>query len=205
MDSLRNSIQAAVDKKQLVVFNGDVRNLAVKLGLPPPITVGNLIRTLDDLPALPSQLGYDSGPIVFGGGVPVGGFAHVTIFRDGTSVFSGHLHDSGATSYNTACVCAVKDIQNRVYLFQHAGNVAGTFGSGSRDDDWNPSGPPNASIVANWADLAHATATFQTSVTLDLGSLVDRTLATIGVVASIIGVIFSGKGSGGKSGGGARQ
>jgi len=203
MDSLRNSIQAAVDKKQLLVFNGDVRNLAVKLGLPLPITVRNLIRTLDDLPALPSQLDHDSGPIVFGGGVPVGGFAHVTMFRDGTSIFSGHLHDSGATSFNTACVCAVKDAKNNAYLFQHAGNVAGTFGSGSRDDDWNLSGPQNDSIVANWADLLHATATFQTSVTLDLGSLIDRTLAGIGAVAAVIGVIVSG--SGGKSGGGARQ
>jgi hypothetical protein len=196
MDSLRNSIHTAVDKKQLPVFNGDVRNLAVKFGLPIPISVHNLIRTLDDLPALPSQLDYDSGPIVFDGGVPVGGFAHATIFRDGTSVFSGHLHDSGATSYNTACICAVKDTQNRVYLFEHAGNVAGSLGSGSRDDDWNLSGPQNASIVVNWADLAHATATFQTSATLDLGSLVDRTLAAIGVVVAVIGVILSGKGQG---------
>jgi hypothetical protein len=199
MNSLRNSIQIAVNKRQLPAFVGDVRNLAVKFGLPVPISVRNLIRTLDNLPALPSQLDYDSGPIVFGGGVPVGGSAHVTIFSDGTSVFSGHLHDSGATSYNTASICAVKDTRNRVYLFQHAGSVAGTVGSGSRDDDWNAPGPQNASVVANWADLAHATPTFQTSATLDLGHLVDTVIAGIGTVAAVIALVVAGHGKNGAS------
>jgi hypothetical protein len=48
-------------------------------------------------------------PIVFGGGVPVGGNTHLTIRQDGTYSFTGHFHDSGATEYNMALMIAVKD------------------------------------------------------------------------------------------------
>jgi hypothetical protein len=85
---------------------------------------------------LPFQLDFDWNPIVFGGGVPVGGYSHLTIRQDGTYSFSGHFHDSGATEYNMALVWAVKDSQNNVYTFEHKGHVSGTFESGSRDDDW---------------------------------------------------------------------
>src|SRR5258708_16270013 len=83
-------------------------------------------------PQLTNQLDFDWNPIVFDGGVPVGGHAHVTIRSDGTYSFSGHFHDSGATEYDMQLVWAVKDHTNKVYTFEHQGHVSGTFESGSR-------------------------------------------------------------------------
>jgi hypothetical protein len=98
-----------------------------------------------DTPGSPG--GLDSGgldfsfnPIVFGGGVPVGGWSNLTVRQDGTYTFSGHFHDSGATQYNMALIWAVKDSRNIIYTFEHKGQVAGTFESGSRDDDWSEDG-----------------------------------------------------------------
>jgi hypothetical protein len=57
---------------------------------------------------LPDQLDFDWNPIVFGGGVPVGGYSHVTVRKDGTYTFSGHFHDSGGLEYNMALVWAIR-------------------------------------------------------------------------------------------------
>ena len=140
---------------------------------------------------LPNQLDFDSGEIVFSGGTPVGGTSHVTLFRDGTSQFSGSLHDSGATAFSTLVVCLVKDSEGHVYVFEHQGNVAGTFESGSRDDLWNVSAPSNPQVVEHWDALAAGnSSTFTTSVDVDLGSLVNTALALIGAAAGVASVIL---------------
>ena len=47
-------------------------------------------------PSLPEQLGpFNWNPIVFGGGVPVGGWAQLTMFRNGAVNYTGHFHVSG--------------------------------------------------------------------------------------------------------------
>jgi Repeat of unknown function (DUF346) len=56
-----------------------------------------------------TEIHFDDDSIVFEEGVPVGGFAHLTLRYDGTYTFSGHFHDSGATEYNVGLVWAVKD------------------------------------------------------------------------------------------------
>ncbi len=57
---------------------------------------------------LPSQLDFDL-QVTFTGDVPVGGTVHVTLFNDGTSVFSGHMHDFGFPDYNYIIVCRIID------------------------------------------------------------------------------------------------
>ena len=77
---------------------------------------------------LPPQLDFDWNPIVFGGGVPVGGWSHLTLRQDGTYTFSGHFHDLGALEYNMALVWGVQAGQNgNLYTFEHRGHVSGTF------------------------------------------------------------------------------
>ena len=43
---------------------------------------------------VPATLDFNFDPIVFGGGVPVGGSSHLTIRQDGSYTFSGHFHSS---------------------------------------------------------------------------------------------------------------
>jgi hypothetical protein len=96
---------------------------------------------------------FDFMPLVFGYGVSVDGSSHLTIRQDGSSTFSGHVHDSGASGYNVSVVCTVEDSQNMAYTFQHSGYVYGALDSGSRDDDWTDDSQNN-SIADYWADLA---------------------------------------------------
>ena len=76
-----------------------VQGLAQRFGISPPVPTDQLIK---DIEALPTELDFDAPSIVFGGGVPVGGFSHLTLRQDGTYTFSGRFHDSGATEYNTS-------------------------------------------------------------------------------------------------------
>jgi len=145
-----------------------------------------------DTPApMPTVLDFDFNPIVFDGGVPVGGSSHLTIRQDGTYTFSGHFHDSGATEYNVSLVWAVKDSQNMVYTFQHNGHVAGTFESGSRDDDWTNDGQNNA-IAQNWAHLASgASGTARAAANIDLVNLTNSLIGTLGTVLGIVAIVIA--------------
>ena len=142
-------------------------------------------------PLPPTELHFDVNSIVFDGGVPVGGFSHLTLRQDGTYSFSGHFHDSGATEFNVSLVWAVKDSRNVVYTFQHAGHVAGTFESGSRDDDWSTDGQ-NDAIAQHWTDLARgANATLKASANLDLVNLSNSVIGSLGLVLGVIGIVVA--------------
>ncbi|HJY83524.1 MAG TPA: hypothetical protein VKK81_20870 [Candidatus Binatia bacterium] len=101
---------------------------------------------------LPAQLDFD-WPITFSDGTPVDGSLHVTLFRDGRSSFSGHLHDSGFLSYSCSVGCAVVDDMNRAYTFEEFGNVWGTDLPGSRDHNWNVPTQANSTLRDNWSDI----------------------------------------------------
>lgn len=141
---------------------------------------------------LPSHLDFDWNPIVFGTGVAVGGWAHLTIRQDGTYSFSGHFHDSGAFEYNTALAWGVKDNnKNTLYTFEHKGHVSGTFESGSRDDDWSQDGQ-SVVISENWAgivaaDLAPASA----NVTGDFTNLINEIIGAAGTVLGVVAIIIA--------------
>jgi len=135
-------------------------------------------------PPLPEQLGpFAWNPIVFSGGVPVGGWAQLTLFRNGTFNFVGHFHDSGATSYDVSCVFAVRDSSGTTFTFSHRGRVHGTFESGSRDDDWGDAtgvGGPNQALAAAWPQLAaHVSWSAKAGANFDLKRLVDDAVAAV--------------------------
>ena len=150
-----------------------------------------------------SQLDLIFSPIVFDNGVPVGGYAQLLIKHDGSYAFSGHLHDSGATAYTTAVVYAVKDAKNQVYTFSHTGNVAGTFESGSRDDNWSVTGV-NAAIGADWANFSGGAAwVAKAQADFNWGALGSAVMSAIGAVATVVSVVGKALGGGGGNGGGA--
>ncbi len=133
-----------------------------------------------------SSLEFDFSPIVFGGGVPVGGSSHLTIRQDGSYTFSGHFHDSGATEYNVSVAWAVKDAQNQVYTVSHSGHVSGTFESGSRDDDWRVDSRDDR-LADNWANIAaRPNGTAQASANLDAVNLTNSLIGTLGTVLGIV-------------------
>jgi hypothetical protein len=136
------------------------------------------------------QLGPWTWPnIGFSGGVPVGGWAQLTLHRNGAYNFSGHFHDSGFPGYNDQLVWVVKDSKNVAYVFRHQGHMGGTIGGGSRDDDWNESRRHDA-LAAGWHDLSrHWQYKASASVNWDIGGLVDIVVKGIGVVSTVIAIL----------------
>ena len=140
-----------------------------------------------------AHLDWNWPSITFDNGVPVGGYASLSIRSDGTYSFSGHFHDSGATSYNMGLVWAVKDAQNVLYTFQEECRTHGTFESGSRDCDWNYNGY-NANIQNNWGNIAaswyeQASATASLDILALLNSLIAAIKTAVGVISTIIAIV----------------
>ncbi|GAB3718983.1 hypothetical protein GCM10027598_31220 [Amycolatopsis oliviviridis] len=52
--------------------------------------------------SFPARINFDNG-------VLVGGWANLTVYPNGNYNFSGHFHDSGATSYNVGIVMAIRN------------------------------------------------------------------------------------------------
>lgn len=141
-------------------------------------------------PALPEQLGpFDWRPIVFGGGVPVGGWAQLTMFRNGAVNYSGHFHVSGAPSYDISCVFAVRAADGTVYTFTKTGRVHGTFEAGSRNFDFGEN-PTNTAVAAGWGNLAAGWSwQARAGANADIGALVDSAVKAVGQAASVIAII----------------
>jgi hypothetical protein len=140
--------------------------------------------------AAPDQLGpFTWNPIVFGGGVPVGGWSQLTLFRNGAVNFTGHFHVSGAPSYNVTCAYAVRAGDGTVFTFTRTGRVHGTFESGSRNFDWGDN-PSSTAIAADWGNLT-ASWSWQAraGADIDIGSLVDSAVKAVGQAAAVIAII----------------
>jgi hypothetical protein len=140
--------------------------------------------------ALPDHLGpFNWNPIVFGGGVPVGGWAQLTLFQNGAVNFAGHFHDSGFPSYNVTCVFAVRNADGVAYTFVRSGRCHGTTESGSRNFDWGDN-PTQTAVAAGWAALSRQWAwQARASANADIGSLVDQAVKALGQVASVVAII----------------
>lgn len=120
---------------------------------------------------------------------PVGGWSNLSLFPDGTYNFSGHLHDSGAGSYDDAVVWVAWSDAGTAFLFKHTGRLQGTFESGSRDDDWNDAGV-NVVIANAWDNLCHGYHWhWDAGVNFDLGQLLNLAKGAVSTAASIIEIV----------------
>ncbi len=138
---------------------------------------------------LPPAVDFNFAPIVFPSGIAAGGNAHLTMRQDGTYTFSGHFHDSGGAAYNTALAWVVKDLAGHAYGFKHTGSIAGTFESGSRNDDWNVNSS-SGEVSDNWANISGGPVVrAEANVNVDVNSLLNTAKQVIGVVEQVISIV----------------
>lgn len=120
---------------------------------------------------------------------PVSGWANLSLWPDGAYQFSGHLHVSGAPSYDASVVWVVASFAGTAFVFSHQGRLHGTFEHGPRDDDWSDSDTRQA-IADAWRDLSDCwkyQCTF--AVNADIGELIDAATAALGVGGKVITVV----------------
>jgi len=137
-----------------------------------------------------TQIG-GSGRIVFGGGVPVGGWTQMVVFPDGSYNYSGHLHVSGATSYTVSVAWALTTGSGHPsFVMPAKGRVHGTFEPGSRDFDWNRSGT-NPALRNAWP-IFNAQGyrwRWSAAANLDITPLVDSISKALGVVGAVVALL----------------
>ncbi|MFD6159350.1 hypothetical protein ACFWF7_28840 [Nocardia sp. NPDC060256] len=151
-----------------------------------PIAATDIITGGDD------RIDFDFPSITFDNGVPVGGFAHLTLFKSGNCRFTGHFHDSGATEYNMATVFTVQDSEGTLYTSGVQGHVSGTFQSGSRDFDWDQN-VQDDQVAKNWPAIeAGCRARVHSSADGDLVNLTNTAIGAAGLVLGVVGLFGSG-------------
>jgi hypothetical protein len=136
-----------------------------------------------------SRIEEDWRPISVGN---VSGFEHLTLFRNGGYIFSGHLHDDALfTPYDVGLVETVNTLTGHAFVFTERGTVHGTKDPRSSTIDWNSSGQ-NAALMADWMAVdegfnedARATSSF------NLSDLWNETKSVVGVVSTVTMVVGS--------------
>jgi hypothetical protein len=135
-------------------------------------------------------LRFDWKPIVFDGGVPVGGEAHVTLYKDGTYTFSGRFDQhSGPLEYNIGLVWVIYDSRKTPYTFSQIAHVSGFLEAGPPYWRWDLDGQ-NSSIARNWAFLtAGTTQAPNCRANADFMNLFDSVMGAMDPASSIIQVV----------------
>ncbi|KAF9773306.1 hypothetical protein IL306_008921 [Fusarium sp. DS 682] len=140
--------------------------------------------------ALPSELSWGAINIVFPEGVAAGGGVNLTVTSGGHTTFSGGFHDSGLVDYNYGVACVFVDADNQPWSVGHSGHISGTFGSGSRQDNFKEESD-RAELARNWRAVAAAKPDLHTNarVGLDIGSIVETLVQALGVAGQVIALV----------------
>lgn len=133
--------------------------------------------------------------ITFRSGVALGGWFDLVLNRRGDITFTGHFHDSGADSYDTGLVILLMTPDGVPYSAIHQGHTAGTFESGSRNDDWVKI-EHNDVVAQNWDNqFSQAswrwTATANSAIEAVVGDLVKQLAQSLetAAVSAVIALI----------------
>jgi hypothetical protein len=188
MLSLARTISEAVDRKRVPAFRrGDVGNLATKLGLTHPVSIQNLIRTLDNLPPAIVTLNIDT--VQTPGEVSASG--QIGLQSDGTASFRGNVNNpawgDGINYVYAVALLDVKDASGNVLVFAHPGNLFNLVQASSSNFQQNGF---NELIRDNW-DTAktsryHATLLVSDNVLEHIVSGITEALGVLIVAAIII-------------------
>lgn len=128
----------------------------------------------------------NTGSIVFHNGVPVSGWAGLSLFPDGKYNFSGHFHDAGFPSYHYALVWMVRSQRGTAFVWQRNRRLHGTIEPGERHDHWNESGR-HGEIAKAWNELAAGYAWhWEAAVNLEVRELIEQAEAALGIVREVI-------------------
>jgi hypothetical protein len=140
---------------------------------------------------LPGQLGpLETGPITFKSGVPVGGWAQLTLHQNGAYNFTGHFRNSGAPPYRIGCVVAIRDAKGTAYTFSVEGTAHG-LDPGSRNFDWNKPGT-NPALAAGWSDFFRAPGnqwSWGAEANVDISTITEQVLKALPLVTGVIAVL----------------
>jgi hypothetical protein len=142
-------------------------------------------------PESPEMLGpFNWDPIYFKGSTPVGGWSQVTLRKSGDWHFTGHLHDSGAPSYDDGVVFCIKDLEtDEMFVLAHHGRMHGTFEAGSRNDDWDEQNN-NGALAASWDSLCRGWSyTWRCECNADINSIIKAAEQALGDAAKIIAML----------------
>jgi hypothetical protein len=131
-------------------------------------------------------MSFQTGPITFSGGTPVGGWANLTIYQNGNYEFRGHFHDSGAPSYDAGVAWVLVASDGQGLLFGRKVHLNGTFEAGPRDGNWDDTGH-NPLIAQHWNALrAGWHSRWRAGANWDWGILVKQVEDGVKVAAAII-------------------
>lgn len=157
MKSFRNVVKNAVDTKQMPAFQpGSMRNLALNLGLSVPISVLNLITTLN---SLPSQTITRRGDIITPSGTALGGWVDMTLRSDGSYTVHFYMHDSGVPDYDFQMRAIFVTPTGLNLVAVHSGHVEGTdswspFHTTLQRDDDHTENSTNPFVQIHWSDIS---------------------------------------------------
>lgn len=100
---------------------------------------------------------FDPGPVY--SDLPLNGFVHLVVQRDGTVTLTTHAHDSGGENIDYAFSILLFTARGDAFSYQHTGHVEGAtaqlipfFRSPNRDSDFTQAGT-NPAIAAKWEDI----------------------------------------------------
>jgi hypothetical protein len=98
---------------------------------------------------------FDPGPVT--SDLPLGGFVHVVVQRNGTVTITTHAHDSGFDNIDYTFSIILFTARGDAFSYQQTGHVEGTtaglpFGTPQRNSDFTQTGN-NPAVTAKWDDL----------------------------------------------------
>jgi hypothetical protein len=129
--SLEQAISNALDRKKVPAFRaGEVGDLAAKLGLAHPVSLANLIQTLNNLPPAVATINIDT--VSTPGGVLA--YGQVGLQSDGQASFIGTVTNAKPEGINyvySVALLDVKDSSGNVIVFYMSGNLFNLQGSSS--------------------------------------------------------------------------
>lgn len=133
------------------------------------------------------QIALQTGPIVFGGGVPVGGWSNLTLSPDGTFDFTGHFHNSGFVGFDASVGWVLKSATGTAFTWAAGGGMGGL--GGDRDFNWNNAGK-NAAIADAWDDLsAGCSWAWRAQAGIDFLNIIKELESVVGTIVQVIAVV----------------
>jgi hypothetical protein len=186
--SLVEAISDAVDRRKVPAFRpGDIRDLAIKLGLVFPVAVSTIIRTLANLP--PAVVTIDITEVETPGGVSAVG--QVGLQTDGDASLRGWVTNpnagQGINYVYAVALLDIKDDSGKVVTFSKSGNL---FNLIQASNDTFQEDVSTEYIAKNW-DIAKKTRSHAVIIASD--NILEDTAAIVGealLVVATAGVIM---------------
>jgi len=181
--NVREAIRQAVGRRKVPHFDpSSIHNLALQLGMSPPVSLTALLTALDSLPL--ATVTFSSGPLTAN---YVHGSAQLGLQSDGLVSFKGQVHESGLVGDNYQFVAALLDVvdsSGNTPAFVHTYRVAGQSDLlGSHDDQFQTDRKVNI-VEAQWSAAKSSRVEWRLHASTD----------PVEVTADSVGNLFPGSG-----------